>query len=184
MSVFEKKAAQRLLENLRGKTLVMGIGNPLRGDDGAGPHLIELLRRTGAEVVLIDAGPAPERHLGEAEASAPDSVLLVDAVDWGAAPGEIAFFEEESLPQRACTTHDVSLRLIMQYLRAQTGARVGLVGIQPAQTAYGAELSAPVEESVSRLVECLSALFEQEKKLVRPGESTCGMTSGMTGVGA
>ncbi|NIM05064.1 MAG: hydrogenase maturation protease [Armatimonadetes bacterium] len=154
----EATAAQQLMENLRGKTLIMGIGNPMRGDDVAGPRLIELLQESKAEnLLLIDAGSAPERHLGEIEAAAPESILLVDAVDWGGATGEVAFFDEESLPQRFSTTHDVSLRLIMQYIREQTGVKVGLVGIQPEQTAFGTGLSAPVEDAVKRLAECLSA---------------------------
>ena len=158
-------AAQQLQECLRDKLVIVGIGNPLRGDDAAGPRLIELLRECApASWRLIDAGSAPERHLGEVEAATPAAVLLIDAVDWGAPPGEVAFFEETNLPQRACCTHDVSLRLVMQYLRLQTGAKIGLVGIQPAQTAFGAALSGPVEAALRRLVELLSG--EQPKQVV------------------
>ena len=154
----EKKAIDQLQEYLSEKLLIIGIGNALLGDDGAGPRLIELLQEAGdGGLTLIDAGAAPERHFGEVEAAAPQSVLLVDAVDFGAAPGEIAFFDEESLPARACCTHDVSLRLVMQYLRMTTGAKVGLLGIQPAQLTFGAGLTMEVEEAVKHLADYLSA---------------------------
>jgi hydrogenase 3 maturation protease len=168
------KAAERFLDILQGKTLVMGIGNPMLGDDAAGPRLIELLQKAGVEgLILIDAGPAPERHFGEIEAAAPDAVLLVDAVDWGAAAGEVAFFEEDSLPQRLSSTHDVSMRLIMRYIREQTGAKVGLVGIQPAQAAFGAGLSPQVEDAVNRLAKSLSAQpSEKNANLVGVGAWT------------
>jgi hydrogenase 3 maturation protease len=170
----EKKAIEQLQEYLSEKPLIIGIGNPMLGDDGAGPRLIELLQEAGdGALTLIDAGSAPERHFGEVEAALPQSVLLVDAVDFGATPGEIAFFDEESLPARACCTHDVSLRLVMQYLRMTTGAKVGLLGIQPAQIAFGAGLTMEVEATVKYLVAYLSAKsFRTEANLAGVGAWT------------
>ncbi len=166
-------AAEQLQEFLRGKTLVLGIGNAMLGDDGAGPRLIELLRPAeGPDLRVIDGETAPERHLGEVEAAQPGVALLVDAVDWGGAPGEIAFLDEENLPPRACTTHDVSLRLVLQYLRLSTGAKVGLLGIQPAQTRFGAGLSPEVEETVRRVAEMLGARGNRQEARRRDAERT------------
>jgi hydrogenase 3 maturation protease len=155
----------QLRECLAGKIVVIGIGNPMRGDDALGQKVIARLAELGApECVLIDAETAPERHFGEIEAAQPDGVLLIDAVDFGGSCGEVAFFEEDNLPDRASSTHDVPLVVLMRYIRLTTQARVGLLGIQPAQTDFGTPLSAPVEEAVEQIVKIIAGRPDLVKK--------------------
>ena len=57
------------------KLCIVGIGNRMKGDDAAGPMLIDLLDgRTKA--TCIDAGVAPENYLEKIVAAKPDVVLL------------------------------------------------------------------------------------------------------------
>lgn len=150
------QAAARMLDNcLNGDTVVVGIGNRWRGDDAAGPALIDRLSgRISAR--CLDAGDAPERHLGAAADSA-STILLIDAVDFGGAPGQVAVFAEPDLPDRFGTTHDVPLRALMSYLRRQSGATVLLLGIQPEHTAFGAPMSGEVRASVELVAQMLTA---------------------------
>ena len=148
--------AQRLQTCLQGTAVLMGIGNRWRGDDAAGPEVIARLAGR-AEARCIDAGDAPERHLGEAVEGAPGSVLLVDAVDFGGTPGEVALFGLEDLPARLGTTHDVPLSVLMEYLRAMSGADVLLLGIQPETTDFGRRMSAAVDDAVRVVTEMLLA---------------------------
>lgn len=136
------------------RAVLLGIGNRWRGDDAAGPAVIDRVSAR-AEARCIDAGNAPERHLGEATAGAPDAIVLLDAVDFGGAPGEVAVFSPEQLPDRLGTTHDVPLRTLMHYLRTVSGAQVALVGIQPAVTAFGAGLSPEVSDAVEAVANLL-----------------------------
>ena len=71
---------------LRGKTVIVGIGNSLRGDDGFGPALVQRLQGR-VRPVCIDAGVAPENYLGRIVKEQPDTVLLVDAAHLGLEPG-------------------------------------------------------------------------------------------------
>ena len=66
---------------LRGKTVIVGMGNPLRGDDGFGPALIERLRGK-VSATCIDAGIAPENYVGRIVKETPDTILLVDVASW------------------------------------------------------------------------------------------------------
>jgi hydrogenase maturation protease len=142
-------------ECLNGDTVIVGIGNRWRGDDAAGPALIDRLSgRVSAR--CLDAGDAPERHLG-AVACSTDTILLVDAVDFGGAPGQVAVFAEPDLPDRFGTTHDVPLRTLMSYLRVQSGAMVLLLGIQRGHTAFGAPMSGEVRASVELVAQILTA---------------------------
>jgi len=149
-------AAQRLEECLQRRPVLMGIGSRWQGDDAAGPAVIA--RVAGRiQATCIDAGDAPERHLGEARGAGSDTILLLDAVDFGGSPGEITILRAEELPARVGTTHNPSLGLLMRYLEAESGAQVLLLGIQPASIGFGKPISAPVLASVEALARMLEA---------------------------
>jgi hydrogenase maturation protease len=74
--------------------------------------------------------------------------LLLDAVNWGAGPGGIAFFPIHTVPWQGVSTHGMSLRLFAEVLAARTGCWVALVGVQPKCTRIGAPLSSEVAESL------------------------------------
>lgn len=155
--------AQRLEECLTSRVVLVAIGRRGHGDDGAGPAVLDqVVGKIGAR--CIDAGTAPERHLGEAAEGGPEAILLVDAVDFGGAPGEIAVFGAEELPSRLATTHDASLQLVMRYLEGESGARVVLAGIQPACITPGEPLSASVEAGVRALSDLLQARLQVERE--------------------
>ena len=44
-------------------TVIVGIGNTLKGDDGAGPLVCQQLRRAKVCAGLIDAGTVPENYI-------------------------------------------------------------------------------------------------------------------------
>jgi hydrogenase 3 maturation protease len=148
-----------MLETLRsrieGKRLaILGVGNPLRGDDGAGPTLVERWQGKVA-ATLIDAADVPENYLGVVGAARPEVVLIVDAVELGAAPGDVALIEVGQLAGAGVTTHNASLALFARVLQAETGADIFVVAIQPQSTSFGAPLSPPVEVTLK----CLEELF-------------------------
>jgi hydrogenase 3 maturation protease len=148
--------AERLEQCLERRPTVVGIGSRWHADDAAGPAVVSRVSgRVSAR--CIDAGDAPERHLGEVVESGPDVILLLDAVDFGGAPGEVALFTAEEFHGRLSTTHRSSLRLLMRYLEAESSADVLLVGIQPASVAFGEPMSAAVTASVDALAGLLEA---------------------------
>lgn len=68
-------------------TIVLALGNPLRGDDGAGPAVLERLAASSlpAGVELIDGGLAgleTALHLQHRRRA-----IILDAADFGAQPG-------------------------------------------------------------------------------------------------
>ena len=147
--------ADRLEHCLERMPALVGIGSRWHADDAAGPAVISRVSgRVAAK--CIDAGDAPERHLGEVIGSEVEVVLLLDAVDFGGMPGEIALFAAGELCGRLSTTHTSSLQLLMRYLETESGADVLLVGIQPASVAFGEPMSAAVTASV----DALAGLFE------------------------
>jgi hydrogenase maturation protease len=131
------------------RTVVIGVGNAMRGDDAAGVEVALRLRG-----VACDEEPS---RLIEAWEGA-DAAVLVDTVVSGAAPGTIHRFDasEEPIPARALrsSTHAIGLAETIELARAlgRLPKSVVVYGIEGASFEAGAPLSPEVEAAVSRLV--------------------------------
>ncbi len=148
-----------LKDRVKGKIALIGIGNRFRGDDGVGPELVDRLKsqipNLKSQIELIDAGEVPENYLEKIIQSRPDTILLVDAVDLGGPPGETELIEPEDLKGGSFSTHNASLKLVIDYLKSQTEATVLLLGIQPKNLRMDSGLSKPVEQALKTVEECL-----------------------------
>ncbi|MBD3648158.1 MAG: hydrogenase maturation protease, partial [Pseudomonadales bacterium] len=82
-----------------GKSVViLGLGNVLLGDDGAGIHVIEHLRLNPAfpsEFLLIDGGTLSFSLLELVENAR--ILVVVDAMELDAAPGTVRLFVDDDL---------------------------------------------------------------------------------------
>lgn len=163
--------AQRLAGRLHGRVVVVGTGNPLRGDDAAGSLVARRLACRHERV--IDAEDVPESILGEVIASAPTTVAFVDAVDMGAPAGSVALLEPQQLAGYWPSTHRSSLALLASYLGQAAAADVVVLGIQPAQLGWRVPLSREVGEAVSCVVALLSGFLPARRDAAeRPGVAT------------
>jgi len=141
---------KHLSEILKGNIVLVGLGNILRSDDGVGVYLIQ--RLTGkVNAVCLDAGIALETYLGKIVKANPDTVLLVDAVHLGFAPGQSQVLTEDEILQNGLTTHDLSPKFFIQYLKEQTPADIYLLGIQPQRVDMGEEMSPEVTRALEEL---------------------------------
>ncbi len=77
--------------------LVIGLGNPWRGDDGLGPAVVEKLARLNLPWVSLQTATGDAAGLLERWAGA-QTVILVDAVSSGAAAGTVFRFEAQDGP--------------------------------------------------------------------------------------
>jgi hydrogenase 3 maturation protease len=140
---------------LRGRVVLVGIGNPLRGDDAFGPGLADRLAARWASghsfILCVNAGPTPENHVSTIERHRPGSVLLVDCVDLGKAPGETGLLAPTELGATDASTHGFPLVLLMEELERRTGAAVRLLGVQPAKLGMGEGISPPVRRALRKL---------------------------------
>lgn len=141
---------------LTGRVCILGVGQRMRGDDGAGSWLAErLVGRISAPV--FDGGSAPENYLEKVAALKPDTVLIVDAVDFGGAPGECRLFRAEKVGPGRLSTHAPSLALVAEYLRSRGTMGVALLAIQPSST----NLGQPLSDTVRRVVDDIASRLQQ-----------------------
>jgi len=76
------------------RILVAGVGNVLRGDDGFGPAVTELLGDLPEGVEVVETGTGGVALLQELMAGC-DALVLIDACDRGAAPGTVFVLEPD-----------------------------------------------------------------------------------------
>lgn len=155
-------ANKQLLEQLNklcgSSTVIVGIGNTLKGDDGVGPMVCEQLAgRVSAEV--INAGTVPENYIRKIIKKAPQYLLVIDAIDFGASAGAIKIFKPEKLNSHIISTHALSPRLFVDMVCAHSQVDVYFIGIQPAQMQLGEPLSEQVKEASQRLIDTIVEIF-------------------------
>ena len=153
--------ADDLKQNLKGKVCVIGIGNRLKGDDAAGPELIDRIAGHGC-FHCLDAGVAPENHLEKIVQIKPDTILLVDAMDFGAEEGSCRLFGADQIAGGGLSSHALSLRMTCDYLQQRISARIFVLGIQPAQVNVNGPLSAAVRAAVEKSAAELGVLAQEE----------------------
>ena len=150
-----------------GRTVVVGIGNRLRGDDGFGPAVAEKLEGRVRSAV-VDAGNAPENHLGVIAGHKPDVVLLVDAADFGGGPGDVVLLDADELSTTSFSTHMPALSLMKTYLAAERDVPVVVLAAQPSSTDLGESMSdqmlAAVERTVG-LIEAADAAHREDRQV-------------------
>ncbi len=148
-----------LKDILKGKVVIVGIGNILKGDDAFGPMLLDRLEGK-VKATLINAGISPENYTGKIAKEKPDCILLVDAALLGKKPGEWEILKRDEIIKSGFTTHDMSPAMFIDYMKERTGADIYLLGIQPQNISLGDEMT-PV---VKKTLEELSELIELEVK--------------------
>jgi len=147
------------------KTLLAGMGNPLSGDDGFGPHVLEALRQAlpdlPAGVSAVEAGTDLLNHI-ESFAGY-DRVVLIDAVldpdGKLGAPGRVALLDEESFaswPETSEGVHQMSPLLgvrLFRILHPEARTRILLLGLFVDRLSHS-----PLYLTSARIDEALRAL--------------------------
>ncbi|MFH0817718.1 MAG: hydrogenase maturation protease [Candidatus Micrarchaeota archaeon] len=131
-----------LKEILKGKVVFVGVGNPLKGDDGFGPLMAEKIPSA------INAEATPENFVPKIKIRKPDSVIIFDALDFGGKAGEVKVVKASDAKGLNLSTHTIPLSKFSEML---SPFNVWLVGVQPTGVSFGAEMSKEVIESAGKL---------------------------------
>ncbi|MFP3883028.1 MAG: hydrogenase maturation protease [Actinomycetota bacterium] len=130
--------------------LVIGVGNPARGDDGAGVAVAERMNPRG----LTATAPFQLVELWEGS----DDVVVIDAARSGGRPGTIHRFEvgSQALPTGVLggSTHAIGVAEVVELARAmdRLPARLTVYGIEVGEMSQGGALSPVVEVAVGAVV--------------------------------
>ncbi len=145
--------------------LVLGLGNLVHADDGAGIHAIQRLQtdpRVPSDVVLIDGGTQGLSLLPHI--SGFERLLVIDAVDAGESPGTLIRLEGRALadmPGKA-SVHQLGFSdlMVAMKLLGDLPEQVIVFGVQPMSTEWSAALTPPVEKALGPLIDSVIAQLE------------------------
>lgn len=148
------------------RTLVLGLGNPLMGDDGLGLALLEGLRagwQCEPAVDLVDGGTWGMNLLPTIEQAS--RVLLLDAINVGREPGSLVVLQRDELPRLFAlkiSPHQIDLRevLALAELRGTLPAEITAVGLQPAVIDMRTELSPALVERLPDVIGLVRDILE------------------------
>ncbi|HET6846869.1 MAG TPA: hydrogenase maturation protease, partial [Anaerolineales bacterium] len=164
-----ERAEALVMDAMTATILVIGLGNPILGDDGVGWCVVRRLaqRLVGDERVEVDCLSVGglslmERMLGYRH------VILVDAIDTGRSPqGTIRVFDLNSLDNPALghstSAHDASLKTALATAKAMGGDVPDQVDIVSVEARVGLDftesLTYPIAAAVSGACDHVLALI-------------------------
>ena len=154
---------------MQNKVLILGLGNPLLGDDGVGWRVAEEVERelnqrseiSNQQLIEVDysAGgglPLMERLIGYTDA------ILIDAIDLKRGPiGSVYQFDLDELPNQfaghIASTHETNLQTALNMGRSLGAAlpdRVTVIAIEsPHVYEFSEELTSPVAQAVPQAID-------------------------------
>lgn len=154
---------------MQANVLVLGVGNTLLQDEGAGVHVVRRLQEQSPadpQVQYVDGGTLSFVLAGAIEDR--EQLIVVDAAELGASPGTVDHFEGPAMDDflgasRPLSVHEVSLLdlLAVVHLAGKLPQRRALVGIQPASLDWGDAPSPAVRAALPRACEQVRALIER-----------------------
>jgi hydrogenase maturation protease len=148
--------------------LVLGIGNVLLGDEGAGVHAMRRLEQGAgfSGVEFADGGTLSFTLAGLIESR--PALIVFDAAEMKAPPGSVAVFEGERMDEflgsgRKRSVHEVSLLDLMAVaaLGGRLPPRRALIGIQPHTIDWSEAPSGAVAQAIPQACERARELIER-----------------------
>lgn len=150
-------------ESRASDTLILGVGNIIRSDDGMGVHAARLLERdprVPVGVTILDGGTLGLELVPYASEAC--RVLFLDAIRSGKTPGTIVRLTGAELLRMTggWTAHQLGVADLIAALALVSAVPQDIVvlGVEPANTDWGTSLSPAVEAALAPLVE---AAFQQ-----------------------
>ncbi len=171
---------------LPGKTLILGLGNTLLGDEGVGvktvgflegrhslPESVELL--DGGTLSFILAGPIADA----------DNLIVIDAAQLGDTPGTVQLYESSAMDRlvmqnRHNSVHEVGLSdlLFLARLSGRLPERRALIGIQPGRIDWSDRLTESVADAIPLACALVRGLLLRWGVLAREAEQRTGSGPG------
>lgn len=148
---------KEIIKDILEKVYIVGIGNELKGDDGAGVYIVKEFVKRGL-TNFLDAGVALENHIFKIIEKPYKNVILIDAVDMAKEPGFISLLDVNALACGGISTHTISLKMAGELLSAD-GKRIHLIGIQPRDMSLDSGLSSDVKSVSDKLVSFWMSAF-------------------------
>ncbi len=153
------------------RTLILGIGNTLLTDEGVGIHVLQALEPSiaglsySSDITLLDGGTLSFTLAGPIEEA--DALIVVDAANIRAAPGEWKLFQGEAMDaflmgNRKSTVHEVGLTDLraIAILAGHWPEKRAMLAIQPDVVDWGEQATPAVAGAIPPVCAAIHALLK------------------------
>ncbi len=145
------------------RLVVLGVGNDLKGDDGIGWYVVDILKKSigrKGDVHFIKTA-VPENHISEIREFAPHLIIMVDAADFGGRPGDIRLIGENEIAGNVGGTHTAPLTLFMNLIEDSLSLvpQIIVIGIQRKNTEFGMPISTDVKKAGNKIAKVIEKLY-------------------------
>lgn len=154
--------------------LILGVGNPLRRDDGIGPMIIDMLSNntdlSDQKVDLLDGGTDGLALMDYMQNY--KHVIIIDAVEMKTPPGEIKVFSpaeaKMSINLDALSTHGFGLAEVIKMMEAlDQMVPMTIIGIQPESIEFFEGLSSKVAAKIPTIIELVNkTVIQHSNKII------------------
>ncbi|EKE01197.1 MAG: hypothetical protein ACD_21C00194G0001 [uncultured bacterium] len=163
---------------MKTKPLIIGVGNPLRHDDGIGPQIIKILRsmQEGSspynrqqgnknsnivdckDLTLFDGGTDGLALLDQVAEY--EKVIIIDAVQMLAPPGTVKSFTPAeakiNIKSDVLSTHGFGLADMLKLAeKLDIKTKISIIGIQPKDISFGEGLSNEVQTQIPLILDLI-----------------------------
>jgi len=148
------------------RLVVLGIGNPLRGDDAIGIKVIQNLQgRVPENVLLLECEMTPENYFSKIEEFKPTHVLMIDAAQINMEAGSSRLIPVEEIAGTALSTHTLPLSFLAEIIKQTLRAKVMLLGIQPETIELKEGLSPTLREASNKIADLIALVLKENKTI-------------------
>lgn len=142
------------------KIMFLGVGSELRGDDAAGiitaaelKKHIKSVKKKKISIVMGDT--APENLTGQIIRFNPESLVIIDAADFGKQAGTVKIFDPDGISGVSFSTHRLPFKIMADYLRQSINCQITIIGIQAKNLAFATQPSKQVKASAKQLAKVI-----------------------------
>ena len=149
------------------KTVVIGVGNELKADDGIGLRVAkELQKELASKDTLVIPAEVPENHIQPIAKFRPEMLVLVDSADFKGKAGDIRAIKDDEISKVFTNTHSVPLILLLEAIRKQSPkTRTIFIGIQPKSNEFGKPMSREVRQAGYKAMDAIKKIVSGEAKV-------------------
>jgi len=149
------------------KSVVIGVGNELKADDGIGLRVAKDLQKelAGKDTLVIPA-EVPENYIQPIAKFRPELLVLVDTADFQGKAGEIRAIKDDEISKVFTNTHSVPLILLLEAIKKQVPkTRTIFIGIQPKTMDFGKPMSREVRQAGYKAADAIRKIVKEEVKI-------------------
>ena len=100
------------------RAVIVGVGNPLRRDDGVGVEVVNRLKGkiSNDKILLIESENVPESFIEPIVEFNPSHILIIDAALLGLESGSMKLTNSSEVSGVAISTHALPIQVFYSYL--------------------------------------------------------------------